>query len=171
MSKFSETKERIASECGTGKKTFNEAMFNQLGTAILNDPEYAKEELVVKKGELTPVTSTPIKDLRKAIIGSVAKAAGSDSTEQQKLIDEHQFPTLPLYDYVDSTLHEYLGMGKKFPMSRKENFQGALEFTEQKATVKDVKRPGATESKKQRQGAYIKLKAKSTCPDNLKEDL
>ena len=127
--------------------------------------------MVVKKGELVSSTSTPVKDLRKAIIGSVAKAAGSDSTEQQKLIDEHQFPTLPLYDYVDATLHEYLGMGKKFPMSRRENFQGSIEFTEQKAAVKDVKRPGATESKKQRQGAYIKLKAKSTCPDNLKEDL
>lgn len=171
MSKFSETKKRIAAESGTGKKTFNEAMFNQLGTAILNDPDYVKEEVVVKKGELTPVTSTPIKDLRKAMIGSVAKAAGSDAAEQQKLIDEHQFPTLPLYDFVDSALHEYLGMGKKFPMSRKENFQGALEFSEQKAAVKEVKAPGSTESKKQRQGAYIKLKAKSTCPDNLKEDL
>lgn len=171
MSKFSETKKRIAAESGTGKKTFNEAMFNELGTAILNDPDYVKEEMVVKKGELTPVTSTPIKDLRKAIIGSVAKAAGSDAAEQQKLIDEHQFPKLPLYDYVEASLHEYLDMGKKFPMSRKENFQGSLEFTEQKAAVKDVKRPGAAESKKQRQGAFVKLKAKSTCPDNLKEDL
>lgn len=171
MSKFSETKARIAEECKGGKKTFNEGVFNQLGTAILNDPDYVKSELVVKKGELTKTETNPVKDLRKALIGSVAKAAGSDSAEQQKLIDEHQFPLLPVYDYVESTLHEYLDMGKRFPFARTETFQGSLEFTEQQETVKDVKRPGATESKKQKQGAYTKLKAKSTCPDNLKEDL
>lgn len=171
MSKFSETRARIAEECSGGKKTFNEGVFNQLATGIINDPEYVKEEYVTKKGELVKVESNPIKDLRKVLIGTVAKAAGSDTAEQQKLIEEHQFPILPMYDYVEASLHEYLNMGKKFPLARTESFQGSLEFTEQKATIKDVKRPGATESKKQRQGAYTKLKAKSTCPDNLKEDL
>lgn len=171
MSKFSETKEKITSECGSGKKTFNETLFNQLGTAILNDPDYEKDELVTKKGESSIVTTNPIKDLRKAIIGSVAKAAGSDTAEQQQLIDEHQFPVLPLYDFVDSTLQEYLGLGKKFQMGRKENFQGAIEFVHQDAQIKDVKRVGSSESKKQRHGAFIKLKAKSTCPSNLREDI
>lgn len=170
MAKFAETKKRIQEEAGS-KKTFNESYFNELSTALLNDPEYEKVEMVTKKGELVEEKTTPIKDLRKALIGSVAKAAGADQAEQEKLINEHQFGKLPMYDYVDSALHEYLGLGKKFPLSRKENFQGAIEFAEQKAAIKDVKRPGSDVVKKQRQGDYIKLKAKSTCPANLKQDL
>lgn len=171
MAKFAEIKKKIVEENGSGKKTFNESYFNQIATAIMNDPEYEKVELVKKHGELVESKSTPVADLRKAIIGSVAKAAGADAAEQEKLVAEHQFGTLPMYDYVDSTLHEYLSLGKKLPLSRKENFQGSIEFAPQDACVKEVKKPGATESKKQRQGAFIKLKAKSTCPSNLKTDL
>jgi hypothetical protein len=49
--------------------------------------------------------------------------------------------------------------------------QAAIEATTIPATIKEVRRPGETEKKKQRQGEYIKLRAKSTCPDNLKENL
>jgi hypothetical protein len=171
MGKFEETKKKIVEEGSSNKKTFNESYFNELATALLNDPEYEKTEMVTRKGELTPISSRPIAELRKGMIGGVAKAAGADAAEQEKLIAEYQFPKLPMYDYVDSALHEYLGLGKKFPLSRKENFQGSIEFTEQKACIKDVKAPGSTVSKKQRQGDYIKLRAKSNCPDNLKSDL
>lgn len=171
MAKFAETKKRIVEETSSSKKTFNENYFNELATALLNDADYEKVEMVTKKGELTEVKSTPIKDLRKGLIGSVAKASGADQAEQDKLVAEHQFPKLPMYDYVDCALHEYLGLGKKFPLSRKENFQGSIEFTEQKACIKDVKKPGSTESRQQRQGDYVKLKAKSNCPDNLKNYL
>lgn len=173
MSKFKETRDRIYAEAGgeNTKKIFNESYFNELSTALLNDPDYEKVEMVTKKGELTEITTTPIVELRKALIGSVAKAAGSDAAEREKLIAEHQFPKLAMYDYVDSALQEYLGLGKKFVFSRKENFQGSIEASVQKACVKDVKAPGSDVSKKQRQGEFVKLKAKSTCPSNLKQDL
>lgn len=171
MSKFEETKKSILGECTSNKKTFNRALFNQLGTAILNDPDYEKEECVVKKGELEKVVSEPIKDLRKSLIGSVAKAAGSDAVEQQKLIDEHQFPVLPLYDYVDSVMQEYLGTNHVFVLGRKENFQGKIEFSNQKEQTKNIRKVGSTETKQQKHGAFIKLKATSTCPSNLREDI
>lgn len=171
MSNFNETKKKLLEECGSSKKNHNETLFNELATALLNDPDYEKKEIVTKQGEQVEVVSTPIKDLRKSIIGSVARAAGADSAEQEKIVAEHQFPKLPMYDFVDSALKEYMAAGKKFQFSREENFQGSIEYAEQKACIKDVKRPGSTESKKQRQGDYIKLKAKSTCPDNLREDL
>ena len=173
MAKFKETRDRIFEENGgvNGKKIFNESYFNELSTALLNDPDYEKVEMVTKKGELVEMTTTPIAELRKTLIGSVAKAAGSDAAEREKLIAEHQFPKLPMYDYVDSVLQEYMGIGKKFTFSRKSNFQASIEPSIQKACVKDVKAPGSATSKKQRQGEYIKLKAKSTCPSNLKEDL
>lgn len=170
MAKFKETRDRIFAESGgeNAKKIFNESYFNELSTALLNDPEYEKIEMVTKKGELSEMKTTPIADLRKTLIGSVAKAAGCDAAEREKLVAEHQFPTLPMYDYVDCALQEYMGLGKKFTFSRKEDFKGSIELCEQKACVKEVKAPGSDVSKKQRQGEYKKLKAKSTCPDNLK---
>lgn len=174
MGKFAETKAKIKKECESSgsKRTFNENYFNELGTALLNDPSYEKVEKKVKNGELTDVKSEPIADLRKAIIGSVTKAAGCDSAEQEKLVAEHQFPKLPLYDYTESLLREYVvDIGKKFPFARQENMQAAIEATTVPASIKEVRRPGDTEKKKQRQGEYVKVRAKSTCPDNLKENL
>ncbi|MCM1220946.1 MAG: hypothetical protein NC548_41315 [Lachnospiraceae bacterium] len=173
MGKFSETKKKIMEECSKpgAKKTFNKTMLNELGTALLNDATYVREEVVVKDGALVPVTSNPTAELRKQIIGSVAKSAGCDQAEQQKLIEEHQFPQLDVYGYVDSLLQEYLSTGKKYVMGRQENFQASIETETVKAGIKEVRRPGATEKTKQRQGEFVKLKAKSTCPDNLKQNL
>lgn len=173
MGKFAESKKKIMAECSQpgAKKTFNKSLFNEMATTLLNDAEYEKEEVVVKDGELKPVTSTPIADLRRQIIGSVAKSAGCDQQEQMKLIEEHQFPQLDMYGYVDSLVQEYLSTGKKLVLSRKENFQASLETEVIKPGIKEVRRPGATEKTKQRQGEFIKLKAKSTCPDNLKQNL
>jgi hypothetical protein len=174
MGKFAETKAKIIKECESSgnKKTFNEAYFNELGTALLNDPGYEKVEMKVKNGELVEVKSNPIADLRKSLIGSVAKASGCDAAEQEKLVADHQFPKLPLYDYVESTVREYIvGTGKKFPFARQENMQASIEATTVKASIKEVRRPGDAQKTKQRQGEFIKVKAKSTCPDNLKENL
>lgn len=170
MGKFSETRDKLREEASS-KKTFSEGLFNELGTALLNDPEYEVTSVAVKKGELVEEKTRPVEVLRKQVIGSVAKAAGSDTAEQDKLVAEHQFPRLDLYGYVDATMQEYLGLGKKFQFTRKEDFQGSIEMSKQDACIKDVKRPGSTEVSKQRQGAYTKLKAKSTCPSNLKKTL
>ena len=160
MGKFADARKKFQQECEGTKKTFNQNLFNELATTMLNDPGYEKTEMQKKGGELVQTESQPIADLRKAIIGSVAKAGGCDAAEQEKLIEEHQFPKLPMYDFVESALREYL-----------ENMQATLEMVTVKPAVKDVRKPGATETKKQRQGEFKKLKAKSTCPDNLKEDL
>lgn len=171
MGKFAEARKKFQAECQGTKKTFNETLFNELATVMLNDPEYEKEEMQRKGGELVKTTSQPMVDLRKALIGSVAKAAGCDGAEQDKLVAEHQFPKLPIYDLVESSVREYLDLGKSFPFARQENMQASLEMTTVKPAIKEVRKPGATETKKQRQGEFKKLKAKSTCPDNLKEDL
>lgn len=171
MGKFEEARKKFQKECEGTKKTFNQNLFNELATTMLNDPEYVKTEMQKKGGELVQTESQPIGELRKAIIGSVAKAGGCDAAEQEKLIQEHQFPKLPMYDFVEASLREYLDLGKSFPLARQENMQATLETVTVKPAVKDVRKPGATETKKQRQGEFKKLKAKSTCPDNLKEDL
>ena len=173
MGKFAETKAKIVAEieATSQKKTFSRAYFDTLATALMNDPEYEKIELKQKNGELVNETTTPMADLRKAVIGSVAKAAGADAAEQERLVDEHTFPTLPLYDFVESSVREYLSLGKKFTFARQEDFSGSLETTRVPAVIKEVHKPGSTEKVKQRQGEHTKLKAKSTCPANLKTNI
>ena len=173
MGKFAEAKKKLTDEISnsTQKKTFNETYFNVLSTAMMNDPGYEKTELKNKGGELVEEKTTPIADLRKSIIGSVAKSAGCDSAEQERLVNEHQFPVLPMYDYVESAMREYLGLGKNFPFARQNDFQAALEMETVAATVKDVRVPGSNDTHKQRQGEHRKLKAKSTCPKNLRVNI
>ena len=173
MGKFAEAKKKLTDEisASTQKKTFNETYFNVLSTAMLNDPGYEKVELKNKGGELKEEKSTPIADLRKSIIGSVAKSAGCDAAEQEKLINEHQFPTLPMYDYVESSMREYLGLGKNFPFARQTDFQASLGMETVAATVKDVRVPGSNETHPQKQGQHRKLKASSTCPKNLRVNI
>lgn len=173
MSKFKDVKAKIIEEGLSSKKTFSESLFNTLGTAMLNDPDYERKTVAVKDGNLVENVDTPVKELRKKLIGSVATAAGCDAPEATKLVEEHEFPELPVYGYVDSLLQEYLDpdLGKKYAFGRKENFQAAMEIAPQEAKIKDVSAPGSTVTKKQRQGAYNKLSVKSTCPDNLREDM
>ncbi len=173
MGKFAEAKKKIEEEvkASNNKKTFNRSYFDTLGTAMANDPTYERVEQKVKGDKLVEEKTTPMVEFRKGIIGSVAKAAGCDTAEQEKLVQEHQFPLLPVYDFVEGVLSEYLGIGKKFPFKRQENFQASIEMQNVEATVKDVRKPGSGEKSKQRQGAHIKLKAKSTCPSNLKSNI
>lgn len=168
MSKFDEKRKAIIEEYTSSKKTFNESLFNTVFTEILNDPDYEKVEMT---SDDETVTTQPIGALRKGLIGSVAKAAGADQAEQEKLIETHTFPKLPMYDYVDSGLQEFLRLGKRFSFSRKEDFQGSIEFENQKECTKEIKTPGTGATKLQKHGAYVKLKAKSNCPKNLREDI
>lgn len=173
MGHFKDVKAELLKTGAASKKTFSEAMFNKLGTALLNDPTYERNTVSMKDGALVEESTTPIKDLRKQIIGSVAKAAGCDAAEQTKIIDEHQFPELGIYPYVDTLMREYLDpdLGKRFTFGRTQDFQASIEFEKKEECIKDVKAPGSDEVKKQRQGAYVKAGVKSTCPDNLRENL
>lgn len=171
---FYETKQKMLDEFKKQEKpkvTFNESYFNELATALVNTADYQKTELIRKNGEMVEVVSEPVKDFRKPIIGSVAKAAGCDAADVEKLVETHQFPTIPMYDIVDSVLKEYMRCGKKFQFSNEDDFEGSIELSNQPATIKDVRKPGSDVVKKQKQEEYMKLKSKSTCPANRRKDL
>lgn len=170
MGRYAEKKKEIMGE-KKGTKVFNASDFNKLGTAILNDPEYVAEIASVKEGKVVTTETTPVADLRQKLIGGVLKAAGVDSQEQAKFVQEYQFPTLPLNSVVSEILTEYMGQGKPFTFNRKGDFKASILIEDKKEEVKEVKSPATGEVSKKRYGAYRKLKAKSTCPDNLKFDV
>src|SRR5699024_2805650 len=105
--------------------------FDELGTALLNDPDYKEVVKRTHGGKTTEVETTPVADLRKAMIGGIAKDAGLDSAETAKLIDNHEFSTLPLYPVVAAMLEGYCEAGKTFVFNKRDDLQGSL-FIEEK---------------------------------------
>lgn len=169
MSKFAEKKaELLKNQAENSKKVFNAQDFNELGTALLNDADYTVELSVKKNGDVTTKETTPVKDLRKKVIGGVAKAAGLDSSEQASLVDSYEFDTLPLYGYVSELLEGYMSVGKPFTMQKKNDMQGSIYIETQPEEVKEVKSPQTGEVSKRKYGQYRKVKVKSTCPTHLR---
>ena len=172
MGKFLEKKNEIAEAAkASNRKTFNENDFNELGTALLNDPGYTTTVAVVENGVTTTKEVNPVADLRKSLITSVAKAAGCDNADQQKLVEEHQFNKLPLFDYVSELVENYCDTGKVIQMRSKPDFRATIAIEKQAEAVKDVKTPQTNEVKTCKYSAYRKMKVRSNCPQNLRETI
>ena len=172
MSKFIEKKKEIKEKAAaSNRKTFNEQEFNELATALINEPGYKTTISQTVKGEYSEKEIFPVKDLRKSIIGSVAKAAGCDTAEQAKLVDEHQFSTLPMYNYVAEVVEEYIDANKAFALLPKNDMRATIFIDPQAEEVKEVKSPKTQEVSKRKYAAYRKVKVKSNCPQNLRSDV
>ena len=166
---FNEKFEQIKNDNTSSKKVFNEQVFNKVASAILNDPSYEEEVIVTKDGQIEKKTIKPVEDLRKGIITGIAKAAGVDSAETAKLVDEHQFSEkLPWHGYMASTLEKYMSLGKPVPLHKKEDMNASIFIEPQEECVKEVSAPGSTDKKRVRYGAYRKVKVSSNCPNNLR---
>lgn len=171
MGVFADKKKELMEAGNTKKKVFNVQNFNKLGTALLNDPDYTATVATTKDGAIETKETHPVADLRKKMIGDVLKAAGHDATEQEKFVNEYQYSTLPLHGVVSEMLTEYMGTGSPFAFNRKEDMKASILIEPQAETVKEVKSPKTGDVSKKRYSAYRKVKARSTCPANLKSDV
>ena len=162
MGKFLEKKAEIAEAAkASNRKTFNENDFNELGTALLNDAAYTTTAAVVENGVTVEKQVNPVADLRKSIITSVAKAAGCDNADQQKLVEEHQFNKLPLFDYVSELIESYCDTGKVIQMRSKPDFRATIAIEKQAEAVKEVKTPQTQEVKTCKYSAYRRIRSSS----------
>lgn len=152
----------------SNRKTFNETEFNELGTALLNEPEYTVKVATTVKGEYSEKETQPVKAFRKSVIGGILKEAGHDTAEQNKFIDNYQFGKLPLYPIVSELVEQYMDAGKAFALQPKEDMRAVFTIEAQPEEVKEVTAPKSNEITKKRYGAYRKVKVKSTCPSNKK---
>lgn len=167
MGKFADKKQEILNQsiAQGNKKTSNISAFNELGTALINEVGYETEIVVREKGEYVKKTISPVDEFRQATIGFVAKKAGCDKAEADRLTAEVQFPTLPLYPVVSEMVSGYLEAGKRFPFLQKDECQASLVMTRETAKTKEAKKPstgeivGTLETPE-----FNKIKAQSTCP-------
>lgn len=172
MGRFLDKKDEIIkASSSSNRKTFNTQEFNELATALLNEPDYVATIAVTKNGEYAEEDTTPVKDLRKGLIGGVLKAAGHDSAEQEKFVNEYQFSTLPLYPFVSEITEQYLRCGKALTLRPKSDLRATITLEDKKEEIKESKVPATGDVRKTKMGAYKKVKVKSTCPANLREKL
>ena len=170
MSKFEDKKKEIMdARAASTRKTFNEEQFNELFTALVNEPDY---ETVVAKSSRTNGYSeekvNPVKDFRKSVIGSVMKAAGHDSAETEKFINEHKFSTIDAYPVISEAITEYISCGKAFNLSPKPDMTASIFVSNKPEEVKEVRIPASGEVVQTKMGAYKKVCVKSVCPAHLR---
>lgn len=170
---FKEAAQQNLNKEGKPKRSFSKTQFNELAAAYLNSPEYVDTVRATKDGEVTLTETTPVKDFRESVIGGIAKAAGLDRSEQEKLVNEYQFSAKTNYhSFVSNTIEAYAGECQhKFTLTPRADMTGSIQIDDVEEVTKTVKVPGTGEEKKVHYGAYRKVKAKSTCPANLKEDV
>lgn len=171
MSRFTEVYNKFR-EGGNGKKVFSKSDFNALSTAMLNDPEYTVE--VVKtsnEGDRAVEVIQPTKKLREQIIGSVLSGAGHDKNEIKKYVDEHQFPTLELHEFMSSALTEYCNAGKPYRLVPREGMAGTITIEDIPETTKINKTPGTGEEAQWHYDAHKKVKCTSPCPQYLRRKI
>ena len=171
MGSFAEKKKELMEANKSSRKVFNKQAFNKLGTAMINDPDYTAKVVVTKNGVPETVEIHPSADFRKVAIGDLLKAAGHDATEQEKYVKEYQFGTLPLHELVSEMLTQQMSTDRPFAFVKKEDMNASIRIEPQAEVIKEVKSPQTGEVKKKKYSAYRKVKARSTCPANLKEDV
>lgn len=158
---------------GEPKRSFSKSQFNELTAAYLNSPEYVETTMKTKDGSPVLVESTPVKDFRENIIGGITKAAGLDKDDQQKMIDEYTFsPKADYHSFMSNVIEAYAGeCHHKFAFNPRADLTGSVLIETVPEVTKTVKVPGTDTEKTVHYGQYRKIKAKSTCPGNLREDV
>ena len=172
---FAEVKKDILGKSTeSGKKTFSESTFNTLTSAMLNEVNY-EAEVSKRSGDGTVTTEVikPVKEFRERIIGGIAKAAGVDKDEQEKLVNDYQFDSnTNWYPVMSEAIKNSLEAGKSFTFITKNDLECTLTMHEVDESIKMVGAPGASEKDKKPvlYGKHRTIKASSGCPRHLRKD-
>lgn len=181
MGKFAEKKAELKQQVqekktssGKIRTTHSESAFNNLATALLNDPDYQDVSVTKVDGKPEQKVTKPVADLRKVMIGSVLKDAGVDAAEAAKIIAEHEFPTVPMYGYTAALLEEYLDTGKGFTFQKREDLEATLRMETVPEVTKVITNQFAGSDGNSKPtftqvcGEHRRIRVKSTCPAGRK---
>lgn len=171
---FEETKKELFDESQkSGKTTFSKSAFNRLTSALVNEPEYTVNVVKIKDGTVFEEAQQPIKDFRKSVIGGIAKTAGADDAEVEKMVSDYKFsPDTPWYPVMSEALVNTLESGKSFSIQPRRDLEATFTLKEVEEQIKMNGAPGAPESEK-KPVLYEKhriIKCTSTCPKHLRKD-
>ena len=171
---FSDVKKEIFDSAKkSGKTSFSEGTFNKLTSALVNEPDYEVKVSKSRDGKQVEEVIKPVEGFRKAVIGGIAKSAGADGAEVDKLVNDDKFAaTVPWYPIVSEAVSNSLEAGKSFAFIPKDDLNAVLTMENIKEEVKMIGAPGSSKEDKKPvvYGAHRRIKSASRCPKHLRMD-
>lgn len=171
---FSDVRKEIFETAKESKKrTFSEATFNRLTSALANETDYETTVVKNRGGEQVEEKIKPVAEFRKSVIGGIAKSVGADDAAVNKAVEEYQFSAnTNWYGFVSESITEYTRASKAFHFLPKKDFDATIIVNEVPEQIKMNGAPGAPASEKKPvvYGAHAEMKCSSSCPKHLRKD-
>ena len=107
---------------------FSKKAFNELLTAMVNDPEFTTDFAVSAKGELKSVEEIRVTEGFRKWLQKVVEIAGIDKAESAVVLSkDFVIPNMDgLYELFTTAMYEYMKNGSRFDMIPKKDFKASF---------------------------------------------
>lgn len=112
----------------TNHNRFSKKAFNELLTAMVNDPEFTTDFAVSAKGELKSVEEIRVTEGFRKWLQKVVEIAGIDKAESAVVLSkDFVIPNMDgLYELFTTAMYEYMKNGSRFDMIPKKDFKASF---------------------------------------------
>jgi hypothetical protein len=112
----------------TNHNRFSKKAFNELLTAMVNDPDFTTDFAVSAKGELKSVEEIRVTEGFRKWLQKVVEIAGIDKAESAVVLSkDFVIPNMDgLYELFTTAMYEYMKNGSRFDMIPKKDFKASF---------------------------------------------
>ncbi len=112
----------------TNHNRFSKKAFNELLTAMVNDPDFTTDFAVSAKGELKSVEELRVTEGFRKWLQKVVEIAGIDKAESAVVLSkDFVIPNMDgLYELFTTAMYEYMKNGSRFDMIPKRDFKASF---------------------------------------------
>lgn len=112
----------------TNHNRFSKKSFNELLTAMVNDPDFTTDFAVSAKGELKSIEELRVTEGFRKWVRMVVEAAGIDKNESEIVMTkDFVIPNMDgIYELFTTAMYEYMKNGSRFDMIPKKDFKASL---------------------------------------------
>lgn len=112
----------------TNHNRFSKKAFNELLTAMVNDPDFTTDFAVSAKGELKSVEELRVTEGFRKWLQKVVEIAGIDKAESAVVLSkDFVIPNMDgLYELFTTAMYEYMKNGSRFDMIPKKDFKASF---------------------------------------------
>ena len=122
----------------TSHNRFSKKAFNELLTAMVNDPDFTTDFAVSAKGELKSVEELRVTEGFRKWLQKVVEIAGIDKAESAVVLSkDFVIPNMDgLYELFTTAMYEYMKNGSRFDMIPKKDFKASFAMNKKGAKTK-----------------------------------
>ena len=155
---------------------FSKKAFNELLTAMVNDPEFTTDFAVSAKGELKSVEEIRVTEGFRKWLQKVVEIAGIDKAESAVVLSkDFVIPNMDgLYELFTTAMYEYMKNGSRFDMIPKKDFKASFAMNKKAPKTKTgtLLNPSTGEvlgTYSTDMAEHWEASVKSSCPNGMKK--